>query len=69
MEAVKCHCGLPLHYTDPDLQESIQNIIAEQGEFMPVMVKGRTWKVQRHYIALHGIIAAEIEHLGFEEIT
>lgn len=64
-----CHCGQPLHYTDPRNERAVRRLIAVQGERMRVTVGGRTWLVPRHYIALHTLKGAEIASLGFEEIT
>lgn len=64
-----CHCGQPVHYTDQAIQRIVERIVAELGEYIPITVLDRTWMVQRHYIALHGIKAWEISQLGFEEIT
>jgi hypothetical protein len=69
-----CHCGLPLHYRDPEHRRAIEEMIALAGgdPYIDVVVHTasgrRTWRVQRHYIALHGITAAELPTLGFEEI-
>jgi len=68
MEAELCYCGLPLHYTDPEIQRSVERLVRELGTHTRVTVSGRTWLVPRHYIALHGLRAAELPMLGFEEI-
>lgn len=65
----KCHCGEPLHYTDPRVRVQMEMLIEQVGEFVTVRVEGRAWRVQRHYIALHGIKGAELASLGFEELT
>lgn len=65
----KCHCGLDLHYTDPKLQEQVQEIVDKLGPFIEVIVDGRKWRVQRHYIALHGIKGKDVSKLGFTELT
>lgn len=65
----RCHCGQPLHYTNADTERRVRELVAQQGEFVPVTVRGRTWLVQRHYIALHGIKGWELPTLGFQEIT
>ena len=67
--SVNCHCGQPLHYQDARIQASVELLVRLLGEYMPVRAGGRTWLVQRHYIALHGIKAAELPFLGFEERT
>jgi hypothetical protein len=64
----RCHCGLPLHYSDPDVRDAVERCIQEKGEFVTVTVCGRSWRVPRHYIALHGLKGAEVASLGFEEI-
>lgn len=64
-----CHCGKPLHYPYPETREMMEQLIAEAGEYVDVTVPGKgTWKVQRHYVAMHGLKAAEIEQLGFEKV-
>ena len=63
-----CHCGQPLHYTDPEVERNVRRLIAELGEMLVVEVAGRRWKVSRHYVALHGLKASEIARLGFEEV-
>lgn len=68
-EVTHCHCGKPLHYTDKGLEEVVKEYTRDLGEFIPVQVDGRVWRVQRHYIALHGIKGKDLSTLGFEEIT
>ena len=63
-----CHCGLPLHYTDDAVRRFVEKMIELHGEYVTVRIGARAWKVQRHFIALHGIKAAELPYLGFEEI-
>lgn len=63
-----CHCGRPLHYTDPDVRRICEEIVREKGEFLLVDTPGGRWRVQRHYIALHGLRAAELPKLGFERV-
>lgn len=65
-----CHCGRPLHYSRPELRAAVERMIALAGdEYVTVRVGTRSWRVQRHYIGLHGLKAAEIATLGFEEMT
>lgn len=66
----RCHCGLPLHYRSPKSYAAVERQIAQAGgnQFVNVTCEGRTWKVQRHYIALHGLNASELADLGFEEV-
>jgi hypothetical protein len=63
-----CHCGQPLHYSDPDMKRAVEAIIRVLGEYTLVKIGGRAWRVQRHYIALHGLKAVELPFLGFEEV-
>jgi hypothetical protein len=64
-----CHCGQPLHYTDPEIGKLVANLVRDLGEHLLVRdSRGRQWKVQRHYIALHGIRDADLPDLGFEEV-
>ena len=67
-EVTHCHCGEPLHYTDKGLEAMLKEYTRDLGEFIPVQVDGRVWRVQRHYIALHGIKGKDLSTLGFEEI-
>jgi hypothetical protein len=65
-----CHCGQPLHYTDEKIKENVEKVIAEEGEYITVtyIKNGKSYKVQRHYIALHGVFGHQLEELGFEEV-
>ena len=63
-----CHCGKPLHYSDPKMREAVERLIGKLGAKVQVQIRGKTWLVPRHYIALHGVKAWEIEKLGFEEV-
>lgn len=63
-----CHCGKPLHYTDPLVADFTRDLVKRQGATVKVSVGGRIWEVQRHYIALHGLAAAELPELGFPEV-
>ena len=68
-----CACGRPLHYSDRRIQMLIESMIRELGPTVKVAVLGHgAWLVPRHYIALHGIRAAELPELalthGFEQV-
>lgn len=58
-----CACGKPLHYTDSGLRELITLMCKEKGEFITVRTESATYKVQRHFIALHGIKATDLPEL------
>jgi hypothetical protein len=66
-----CHCGQPLHYSDPSKRELVEALVEELGEMVPITLakSNRTFEVPRHYIALHGISYREVPRLGFKEIT
>jgi len=64
-----CHCGRPLHYTDPLIEAAVRALIDRHGPNTRVIAGGRSWMVPRHYIALHGILACDLPHLGFEEVS
>lgn len=65
-----CHCGKPLHYTSPEIEAKVRAIVAEKGEYVDITVDGHgTWRVQRHYVALHGVKGNEIADLGFERVA
>ena len=59
-----CPCGKPLHYTDAATRKWVEEQIAEHGPTVSVTVSGRTWKVPRHYIALHGLMAFDLPNLA-----
>lgn len=63
---IQCHCGKPLHYTDPRTQEFIEKMADQYGQYIEVNLSGIKYKVQRHYMALHGIKGSELPSLGFE---
>lgn len=70
-----CHCGQPLHYTDQANYRRVRKLVDLLGEYVTITIPlpggTRSWKVQRHYIALHGIKATDLVagRLGFEEVT
>lgn len=61
---MNCACGMPLHYNSSMTEEAINKLSNQLGEFVEVKVEDRKYKVQRHYIALHGIKAAELDELA-----
>lgn len=64
-----CACGRRLHYSDPLNKQRVEELIRKNGEFTEItyLGNGKTYIVQRHYIALHGIKAVDLPSLGFEE--
>lgn len=65
----QCHCGQPLHYTSLYVKGLVEEMIRLHGPTILVTIEGRTWKVPRHYIALHGLKGSEVPGLGFAEAT
>jgi len=63
-----CHCGRVLHYYDPQVEATMRRLVKSHGAFMPITVGNRTFLVQRHYVALHGVQGANLPELGFEEV-
>jgi hypothetical protein len=63
-----CHCGEPLHYTDEVVEAFTKDLVKNLGPTVKVNVGTRTWEVQRHFIALHGLRAADLPTLGFPEV-
>lgn len=69
-----CACGKPLHYTDRQIQRAVQWLVDQKGECVEVKVIGKpdTYLVPRHFIALHGMKASELEDLaafyGFKQV-
>lgn len=59
---VLCACGQPLHYRNEHTRAMVEQLIASAGGdlFVTVHVDGRVFRVQRHYIALHGIRADDL---------
>lgn len=63
-----CACGQPLHYANSTALAQTERLIAMHGADVRVRCEGRTWLVQRHYIALHGLRAADLPNLKFPEL-
>lgn len=66
-----CHCGKPLHYVSKAVEDAISKIIEAKGSrFVNItqIETGRTFKVDSHYVALHGVQGNLLHTYGFEEI-
>lgn len=65
-----CHCGEPLHYGDKKVENHMINLVQQKGRFIAVssIMTGKVYKVDRHYIALHGLEGINLAESGFEEI-
>lgn len=60
-----CPCGRQLHYTDKAIEAKVKALIKEKGRTVEVTVGAETWRVPRHYIALHGLRAKDLSYLGY----
>lgn len=66
----ECACGNALHYTHPDLMAQVQKLVDAYGDYTEIEVAGAgRFKVQRHYIALHGVRARDLPALADEGIV
>lgn len=65
-----CPCGKPLHYNDKNVENNVNKMVKEKGRFIAVTntENMKTYKVDRHYIALHGLMGKDLDKYGFEEI-
>ena len=62
-----CQCGRPLHYSKQSLKQMVDKIIDGQDPVVTVRVMGvGSFRVQRHFIALHGLPTAKVMEWGFE---
>lgn len=64
-----CHCGEPLHYASEESLQYMERMVEALGEYIEVQVPSGRFRVPRHYIALHGLVASEVPALGFEKIA
>jgi hypothetical protein len=66
----RCHCGRLLHYNSPMVERLMRKLVDEYGRYATMVHadSGRTFLVDKHFIALHGITGAELLTGGFREI-
>jgi len=64
----RCHCGRPLHYRVPEIEQAMRRLVERFGPNVVVETPDGRWRVPRHYIALHGLKASELPTLGFEVV-
>lgn len=64
-----CACGQPLHYADPAFRELTETLVEALGPTMAVTTPSGRYEVSRHYIALHGIKAQELDALAEQGIV
>jgi hypothetical protein len=67
-----CHCGKPLHYTSQAVEDVVKEIIKAKkgGRYVEIeqIETGKKYKVDIHYIALHGVQGHLLDTYGFEEV-
>jgi len=64
-----CQCGRPLHYSRQAIKHQVDRISAGLDPFVTVKILGKgEYRVQRHFIALHGLSAAHIDDYGFDKL-
>jgi hypothetical protein len=68
-DQVMCACGRPIHYRNHKSQVAIEKLAAQLGPEVEVVVGDRKYAVQRHYIALHGLNAQQLENLADQGIV
>lgn len=61
----QCYCGKPLHYSDPAIKAKVDKIIEDLGTHIDVVCMNKNYRVPRHFIALHGLNACDLDSLGF----
>lgn len=59
-----CSCGRLLHYEDPATRTLMDKMVEKFGPLTTVVVGDRSYRVPRHYIALHGLKAWEVPQLA-----
>ena len=59
-----CACGEALHYSQPDVRRKMERLVQELGPTVVVRTSAGGWRVPRHYIALHGLMAEELPALA-----
>ena len=63
-----CACGQPLHYTSAVVRGIVETYIMRYGPTVVVSHGDKRYRVPRHYLALHGLRAADLDALGFPEV-
>lgn len=65
---ILCHCGEPLHYGSKEVEKQINSLVEKNGRYIKVTAaySGISYKVDRHFIALHGLKGSDLATSGFE---
>jgi hypothetical protein len=62
-----CQCGHPLHYSKRSSRQLVDRMIdLAEDPFVTVKFSGVSYRVQRHFIALHGFSLRIAQDYGFE---
>lgn len=68
-----CPCGRPLHYSSEQLREEVQTVVDVMGPDIVVETPAGRYLIPRHFIALHGLKAAQVpdlaEQYGFTQLS
>jgi len=59
-----CACGLPLHYSSPDVQFEVEQFFPNDNQTIVIRTPQARYIAQRHYIALHGLREIDLERLA-----
>jgi hypothetical protein len=64
-----CACGRPLHYNNKDVERIVKRYAEKLGEMVEIAAPSGTFLVQRHYIALHGVGAKDLNRLAIDGVV
>lgn len=57
-----CYCGMPLHYSNREIEAYMHDMVRKHGTHVDIICEGKSYRVPRHYIALHGINGWELDN-------
>lgn len=60
-----CQCGQPLHYSVQSIKNMVDQL-AQRARDPFITING--YRVQRHFLALHGFSVRIAEEYGFEKV-
>jgi hypothetical protein len=63
---MNCPCGEALHYTSLAHQFAVERLVAVHGPDVTITTPEGSWRVPRHYIALHGVKAVDLPALAVQ---
>ena len=64
-----CQCGHPLHYQNTEIEKIVTELCDIKGDYIIVQSTKnfKSYMVQRHFIALHGLKGKDVSKMGFME--